>query len=91
MWKFILIHFTLVDLEHKPFRPRDVWLGAVRRYASKANKLTHKVRVKQARAEATCSSLDLRAERQLLEPLATLDNDGTIQWTSPFCRDVDDA
>ena len=50
MWKFILIHFTLVDLEHKPFRPRDVWLGAVRRYASKANKLTHKVRVKQGGA-----------------------------------------
>ena len=91
MWKFILIHFTLVDLEHKPFKPRDVWLGAVRRYASKANKLTYKIRVKQARAEATFSTLDVRAESHLLSPLATIGDGGIIEWTSPFCRDVDEA
>ena len=80
-----------MDLEHKPFKPRDVWLGAVRRYASKANKLTHKIRAKQVRAEATCSNLDIHAERELLRPLATIDVSGAIEWTYPICRDVDEA
>ena len=36
LWKFIIIHFTLVDLDKRPFKHEEVWKGAMRRYLSKA-------------------------------------------------------
>ena len=91
LWKFTLIHFTLVDLQKKPFKTDDVWLSAVRRYASKANKLTHHIRSKQMRAEATNAALDLQPERRSLEPLATIDDDGAIDWNPTMCRYIERA
>ena len=45
LWKFILIHFTLVDLKKQRFIADDVWKGAVRRYASKVNSLSTRLQM----------------------------------------------
>jgi len=61
IWKFVLIHFTAVDLANRPFLPLAVWDGAIRRYASKVNSLTYQVHNSIARAEATEQDPDLRS------------------------------
>ena len=43
LWKFVLIHFTAVDLDNKKFDRSEVIKGALRRYVSKANAISAKV------------------------------------------------
>ena len=93
LWKFILIHFTLVDVRHKPFRHESVWKGAVRRYASKANKLTHSILLKQKHCE-TClhDQPDPAIIGKPIDPLGALRHDGTIKWCLAITKAIaDDA
>ena len=82
IWKFVLIHFTLVDLQSSPFLTDQVWQGAMRRFASKANSLTHRMHVAAANAEARGEDLNTSKLNGLLNPLGTIDESGTITWRS---------
>jgi hypothetical protein len=86
LWKFILINFTLVDLENKRFIADNVWNGAIRRYLSKANTLTYRVGDLTRRAEANLSQLNLKQVNELLSPLGTIDSRGSIIWVDEFAR-----
>ena len=77
LWKFILIHLTLVDLENRPFVADDVWTGAIRRYLSKANVLTFRVGELTRTAEASSREVDFKHLNLLIHPLGKLDPDGT--------------
>ena len=92
LWKFILIHFTLADLQRKPFDVDSVWKGAIRRYVSKANKLNYTYLLQQKRDEA-------RGPSQLFEeptndkytrriaPLGKLNTMGQISWC-PYINEI---
>ena len=86
-WKFVLIEFTLVDLHNKRFGgDRLIGESAARRYISKANTLSERVRQRNVRAEARCQSCDdnCKNENSILYPLATIDNEGNIIWDFAF-------
>ena len=89
LWKFVLIHFTLVDLQKQRFVAENVWKGAVRRYASKANSLTFIIQLKQIRAENGGSDVRVTNENSILAPLGVIDTNGTITWQRPFARHID--
>ena len=82
IWKFIIIHFTLVDIDKRPFKTDDVWTGATRRYLSKVNSLQQKVRLEVKDAEARDRPARIRRFNRLLAPLATINADGKIKWSS---------
>ena len=84
VWKFVLIHFTLVDLRNQSFQADQVWKGALIRYLSKANKLSFVVRLKQVRSEARGDTLSTNAEERLLAPLGSIDASGQITWRDDF-------
>ena len=84
LWKFIIIHFTLVDLDNRPFQHTDVWKGAVRRYISKANSLSQQVRHESMAAEARNRPPKLDKFNKILHPLATIDFRGDIHWKAKF-------
>ena len=44
IWKFIIIHFTAVDLNNTRFEPDDIWKNALRRYTSRVERLKLKAR-----------------------------------------------
>ena len=92
LWKFVLIRFTLVDLENKPFDADEVWTGAIRRYLSKANSLTFRVGELTRKAEASNSDVRLDSLNALLHPLGTINSSGVITWNSdmaPHAHPVD--
>ena len=89
IWKFVLIHFTSVDLANRPFLPLTVWDGAVRRYASKVNSLTHQVHRSIARAESADQDPDLRRFNKLLAPLAHFDERAHLYWNHIFKFHID--
>ena len=91
IWKFILIYFTLVDLKHIPFDSKLVWRKAVRRYVSKANSLTYHVTQKQVNVEARKTNLNINRELALLKPLASIDSNGCICWSSCMRNHIHDA
>ena len=82
LWKFIIIHFTLVDLGNRPFKQEEVWKGAIRRYLSKVNSLQQKIKLEVTEAEARERPANLRRFNALLTPLATINNNGDITWNS---------
>ena len=86
LWKFILINFTLVELENKRFIADNVWNAAIRRYLSKANTLTYRVGDLTRRAEANLHELNLKQVNELLSPLGTIDSRGSITWVDEFAR-----
>ena len=84
LWKFIIISFTLVDIENRKFSESDVWRGALRRYISKVNSLSYKAAGKRVRAEARATTIDLRTENSYIHPFAKLNDQGDIEWSSHF-------
>ena len=91
LWKFILINLTQRDLLNKPFDPSIVWRGAVRRYVSKANSLTHKAKLLHFRQESRAQAHDLESLETLIEPLAELDATGALVWRHDFIHHVADT
>jgi hypothetical protein len=81
LWKFIIIHFTLVDLENRPFKPDEIWIGAIRRYLSKIHSLQQKIRLEVAEAQALERPINVRRFNALLAPLATIDEFGRLRWS----------
>ena len=86
LWKFIIINFTLAEIERKPFDCDSIWKSATTRYLSKANTLTYRIGMKQMRADARGLKLDVRHEKSLLQPLGTIDSAGTIAWVDQFAQ-----
>ena len=82
LWNFIIIHFTLVDLDNRPFKPDEVWTGAIRRYLSKVHSLQQKIRLEVTEAQALERSVNIRRFNALLAPLATIDETGKLRWSS---------
>ena len=80
VWKFVLIHFTLVDLKNQPFEANAVWTGALRRYRSKINSYLYKYLLKQIPAEARDQTVLPTKENRLLAPLSQIDETGSLQW-----------
>ena len=72
LWKFIIINFTLAEIERKPFDCNSIWESVIIRYLSKANTLSFRIGMKQMRAEARGLKLDMRHEKSLLHPLGTI-------------------
>jgi hypothetical protein len=89
VWKFVLIHFTAVDLANQPFSPTAVWDGAIRRFASKANKLTYQVSQAVANAEASEETPHLQPFNDLLLPLAYFDQQEQLIWDHRFKHYID--
>lgn len=88
LWKFILINFTLVDLQKQRFIAENVWKGAVRRYVSKANSLTSKILLRQIRAENDNADVCVSNENSILAPLGEIDLHGSISWQPRFAQYV---
>ena len=86
IWKFIIIHFTLVDLDRKTFDPDKVLAGALRRYASKANSLTHQVQLERKQAEADERLPNVKQFTDLIQPLGEVMMNGQIEWNPLFSR-----
>jgi hypothetical protein len=84
LWKFIIINFTLAELERKPFDCDSIWKSVTNRYLSKANTLTFRVGMKTLTAAARGRQLDIRHENSLLHPLGSIDTEGTIVWAEAF-------
>ena len=84
LWKFIVINFTLAELERKPFDCDSIWKSVTNRYLSKANTLTFRVGMKTLTAAARGRQLDIRHENSLLHPLGSIDAEGTIEWAEAF-------
>ena len=88
LWKFIIINFTLAEIERKPFDCNSIWQSVIIRYLSKANTLSFRIGMKQMRADARGLKLDIRHENSLLHPLGTIDTSGVIKWAEPFAQCV---
>jgi hypothetical protein len=91
LWKFILINLTQRDLHNKPFDPRTTWRGAVRRYVSKANSLTHRTKLLYMKQESRRLAHDHESLEVLLSPLGLLDGAGAIVWRHDFLPHVHDT
>ena len=91
LWKFILIHLTHRDLFNTPFDPTKTWRGAVRRYVSKANTLTHKANLLNLRQESRLQDHNLDSLEALIEPLGDLDASGAIVWRHDFQHHVSET
>jgi hypothetical protein len=91
LWKFILIHLTHRDLFNTPFDPNKTWRGAVRRYVSKANSLTHKSKLLNSRQESRGLPHNLETLDSLISPLGELDVSGAVVWRHDFLQHVADA
>ena len=89
LWKFVLIHFTAVDLDRTKFDESAVLTGALRRYVSKVNTLPTRIKNKKKLAEARGTSADVTTENKILYPAATIDADGNITWDYWFQRLLD--
>ena len=77
LWKFVIIHFTLVDLKNQPFDHETVWKGAIRRYASKVNSLEFQASLARINAEANLTKFNyICSLNKLLSPLAAIDETG---------------
>ena len=89
LWKFVLIHFTAVDLDRKKFDEEAVFTGATRRYISKVNVLPTRVLNKMKVAESRGTEANIKPENDILYPLGRIDTDGIIQWDYWFQRLLD--
>ena len=87
LWKFIIINFTLAELDKKPFDCESIWESAIIRYLSKANTLTYRIGLKKITADARQKKLDVRHENALLHPLGTIDETGRITWAEAFAAE----
>ena len=56
IWKFILINFTQVDLSNTKFNIETTLTGALRRYVSKVNALSERLKLRAARCDARSRS-----------------------------------
>ena len=88
LWKFILINFTLKDLQNRKFDSTAVWDGAIRRYASKANSLTYQVTQEVLVSEARGTAPRLQRLNDLLAPLSTISSTGEITWRADICAHI---
>ena len=73
-WKFIIIHFTLVDLKRQKFIPDEVWKGALRRYLSKLNSAVFKAKLRLDRCAAREETFSCNSLNAALKPLASIDS-----------------
>ena len=69
-----------MDLDNRPFKPDEVWTGAIRRYLSKVHSLQQKIKLEVAEAQALERSVN--RFNALLAPLATIDETGKLRWSS---------
>ena len=85
LWKFIILRFTMVDLENIPFCTDTVWRMSVRRLITRLNKEEWQARLcmmnaRNTRAQAAIAD---RVTRKLV-PLAQMTQTGVAwspQWT----------
>jgi len=73
MWKFVILNFTMVQLENRPFNPEEVWHGAIRRLEVRLNALAFKV--KRRAIQRSGQALQLyspEAENRRIKPLASV-------------------
>jgi hypothetical protein len=81
-WKFVLINFTLVDLQKKRFDPKATWKCAVRRYLSKANALYFTLNLQTIQEESGIRRRDFDKDNKHFSPLATIAQ--TLKWRTDF-------
>ena len=73
LWKFVILHFTLVDTENAKFIPDAVWSMALRRFEVRVNALAAKVRSQAIRRRGQgFELLSPNADNRRLAPLASL-------------------
>ena len=89
LWKFVLIHFTAVDLDRIKFDAEAVFTGAIRRYVSKVNVLPTRVLNKVKLAESRGTEANIKPENRILYPLGKIDASGNISWDYWFQRLLD--
>ena len=84
IWKFIVLRFTMVDLEDIPFCADTVWRMSVRRLITRLNKEEWQARLSMMNARNTRAQAAVadRVTRKLV-PLAQMTQTGVIwlpQW-----------
>ena len=90
LWKFVILHFTLVQVENRPFKPDEVWNNAIRRLEVRFNALSFKVTRKAiARCGQALKISEPEAENKKLAPLAYLGNWGKITHHDAFKSHID--
>ena len=89
LWKFVLIHFTAVDLDNTKFVEENVLTGAIRRYISKANVMQTRILNRVKLSEARGIKATPKVENSILYPLGSIDLAGNITWDYWFQRFID--
>ena len=81
LWKFMIVSFTQVDTEGKPFSGQAVWKQAVRRMVTRVHAAVHVHRLRMQAAESCEGPLPSPARLNgLLEGLASVNDTGKLTW-----------
>eukprot|EP00962_Isochrysis_galbana_P014598 scaffold4184_cov120-Isochrysis_galbana.AAC.13 len=91
LWKYALISWYQVDIEHKPFIKDTVWGQAIRRFAELCLVQLAKYRNARARASARGTHEPTAKYNNEMQPLAYIKSDGTLQFSPEFTKELKEA
>jgi hypothetical protein len=81
LWKYTLISWYQVDIDHKAFIKDTVWGQSIRRFAELCLVQLAKYRNVQARASARGAHEPTTKYNNEMQPLALITSDGTLQFS----------
>ena len=87
-WKFILIHFTAVDMHGQRFIVGEVWKGTVRRLMSRIERMKVAVRCRAAKELGKGSSYKPTQENKMVAPLGNFDEMGRFRYNDVLWREI---
>jgi len=91
LWKYTLISWYQVDIDHKLFVKDTVWGQAIRRFAELCLVQLAKYRYARARASARGTHEPTAKYNNEMQPLAFIKSDGTLQFSPEFTKELKEA
>ena len=89
LWKLVIYNFTMVQLENRPFSPKEVWHGAIRRLEVRLNAVAFKV--KRRAIQRSGQDLQLHspeAENRRMMPLASVGIWGKLYHSPELKKEI---
>jgi hypothetical protein len=93
LWKYTLISWYKVDIEHKAFIKDTVWGQAIRRFAEAELCLVQLAKYRHALARAMARGIHEPTTKynNEMEPLASIQSDGTLAFSEKFSKELQEA
>eukprot|EP00962_Isochrysis_galbana_P025338 scaffold7791_cov133-Isochrysis_galbana.AAC.2 len=88
LWKYTLISWYQVDIDHKAFIKDTVWGQAIRRFAELCLVQLAKYRNARARASARGAHEPTTKYNNEMQPLAFIKSDGTLQFSPELTKEL---